>query len=1119
LPYAPSCKKIGKESVCKPYPHDGYKGMCPPANSEVVTRPEGSTGKKPEAVRVWLLGGFRVSVGSSTIEERRWRLRKAAALVKLLALAPGHRLHREQAMDLLWPDSGRKAASNSLRKALHAARRTLDPAGGSLYLASQDESLMLCPGGDLWVDVDVLEEAAATARRSRDPAAYRAAIDFYAGDLLPEDRYEEWAEDKRGELQRLYLDLLVELAKAYEERDQYGPVVEVLGKAVAREPTNEAAHLGLMRVYALLGRRAEALAQFERLEEALSMHLGAGPGAETIRLRDELVDGTFSPDRSQPGAQPSGQPLGEARHNLPAPRDSFVGRERELREVKRELAMTRLLTLSGPGGSGKTRLALEVARDLVGAYPDAVWLVELAGLSEPRLVPQAVAGALSIEEQPDRALVDTIVDALRHKRALLVLDNCEHLIGGVARLVDALLDSCQGVRVLATSREALRVRGEAVWAVPTLSAPTSSTMSTVEELESYESARLFAERACRRHRSFALSTASADAVGRICRLVDGIPLAIELAAAWVGTASVEQIAGRLAGSLELLRGGDRTASPRQRTMEGTLNWSYELLSDGEKALFGRSAVFMGGWTLDAIAAVGSGIGVDEGDVAGLIFGLAEKSLIVVEAVGDGTVRYRLLEPVRQYALAQLDKNGGLEATRRRHAEYFLGVAEEAETRWWEAEEVEWMSLLEEDHDNLRAALSWSLEHGEAETALRLAGALPVFWGARGHGSEGVSWLERVLDVGGDAPPAARAAALLGLGDLLRRSGFERAQAHLEEALELYEKIGNGWRTAQTLCMLGWVTSYRGDTVRARTLLEKGLALLRESGDRKLLPAFLGTLAAVELDAGDFERALSLWEESLAIERKRGSPVGISANLANMGYAELVRGDPERATALFDESLALAKEAKDQELVAGSLMGLGIAATLRGDPERAQAPLRESLAMQLEMGRMIDLAEDLEGLAEAAGALGQHLRAMRLWGAAVALREDIGVPWRPFERRLHEPQLAAARSRLDEAPRETAFGEGKAMGLEEAVEYALSEEPSTLESPDSEQTSAGIRADTLTRREEEVAALVARGLTNCQIATELSISEHTSATHVRRILKKLGFQSRAQISSWLTQQRP
>jgi DNA-binding CsgD family transcriptional regulator len=584
--------------------------------------------------------------------------------------------------------------------------------------------------------------------------------------------------------------------------------------------------------------------------------------------------------------------------------------------------------------------------------------------------------------------------------------------------------------------------------------------------------------------------------------------------------AVEQVAQKLEDSLDVLGGGSRTATARQRTLRATLDWSHDLLSEGERALFRRLSVFAGGWTLAAAEAVCSGDDIEKGNVLDLLSGLVDKSLVVAAASTGGAVRYRLLEPVRQYALAQFDKSGGLEAARRRHAEYFLGLAEEAQPRLQGPEETAWMNLLEEDHDNLRAALTWSLEHGEAETALRLSGALEEFWSACGHGSEGVSWLERALEVGGGAPPAARAVALLGLGDLLRRSGFERAQAHLEEARKLYEEIGDRWRTAQTLYLLGWVSHIRGDTTRARALYEEGLALVRESGDLRVVPAFLGGLAHMALDEGDFERALSLWEEALALERKRGSLAGISAKLGNMGYAELVRGDPERATALVDESLALAKEAKDQEMVAVCLMCLGIAATLRGDPERAQAPLRESLAMHLEMGRMIDLAEDLEGLAEAAGALDQHLRAMRLWGAAKALREAMGVPWRPAERRLHEPQLVAARARLDEATRETAFGEGKAMGLEEAVEYALSEEQTTTaSSPASDRSLVHEQASALTQREQEVAELIARGLTNRRIAEELFLSERTVHRHVSSVLRKLGVASREQVDTAMANRQP
>jgi DNA-binding SARP family transcriptional activator len=388
-------------------------------------RGHGSVGGKAEVLRIWLLGGFKVSIGSRPIENDAWRLRKAAALVKLLSLAQSHIVHREQAMDLLWPDSNRRSASNNLRQTLHAARRNLGPQTGSRYLISQDESLVLCPKGDLWVDVDAFEDAVATARRAKEPAAYRAALDLYGGELLPEDRYEEWAEGRREELRHTWLSLHVELARVYEERGEYERGIVALRRALLVEPNNEEMHAALMRLYAFSARPREALAQYERLREALSGQLGAEVGATTQRLRDEIAAGSFSP--AQHTIPLTEQPSGAGKHNLSAARTSFVGREREMVEVKRALAMTRLLTLTGTGGSGKTRLALEVARDLVGTYPDGVWLVELAPLSAPDLVAQEVAAALEVPERPGHPLTDTLVDTLQPKQTLLVLDNCEHL--------------------------------------------------------------------------------------------------------------------------------------------------------------------------------------------------------------------------------------------------------------------------------------------------------------------------------------------------------------------------------------------------------------------------------------------------------------------------------------------------------------------------------------------------------------------------------------------------------------------------------------------------------------------------------------------------------------------
>ena len=475
---------------------DAQELLMPPQRAgRVEEGPRDARLWRPETLRLWLLGGFRVSVGTRTVEEGAWRLRKAASLVKLLALAPSHHLHRERAMDLLWPEHGRHAAANSLSQALHAARSALGPDDAQVasgYLASQGEQLVLCPKGELWVDVEAFEEAAATARRSRDRAAYRAALNLYAGELLPKDPYEEWAEVPREGLRQLFLSLLVELGRLYEERGEYGPGIEALRRAVVEEPTREEAHIGLMRLYALGGRQAEALAQYARLEEFLSREMRAKPQGSSRALMEEIATGRFPPPH-RPLSPPKGGIFDPPRHNLPAPRTTFVGRDREIVEVKRALSMTRLLTLTGAGGSGKTRLALEVAMDLVGAYPDGVWLVELARLSEGDLVPQAVAAALGVKERPGQPLPVTLGEFLRAKQMLLVVDNCEHLLEATAGLVDILLDSCSRLRILSTSREALDVTGEVRWTVPPLSVPepqgttSSEDSSSSEELEGYES--------------------------------------------------------------------------------------------------------------------------------------------------------------------------------------------------------------------------------------------------------------------------------------------------------------------------------------------------------------------------------------------------------------------------------------------------------------------------------------------------------------------------------------------------------------------------------------------------------------------------------------------------------
>ncbi len=1033
---------------------------------------------KPETVRIWLLGGFRVSVGSRIVEGSRWRLKKAVSLVKLLALTRGHALHREQIMDVFWPDLDKKSAANNLRRVLHFARRALEPDAVNTaprYLLLQGDMLALCPDGQLWVDVEAFESAAVNARRSREPAAYRAAVELYAGELLPGDRYEEWTEERRWDLRARYVALLVELAGLHEEREDYGPAIETLRRVVSEEPAREEAHLGLMRLYAMNGQRQQALLQYQRLKEALATELEKEPDVGNQRLYEEILTGRFPQARSNLDRRAAKTLRGAAgKHNLPNSPSSFVGREQEMVEIKCSLAMTQLLTLTGAGGSGKTRLALEVARDFVGAYPDGVWLVELAPLSDGELVPQVAAEVLGVRERPDLSLSETLSNHLRSRRTLLILDNCEHLIGACARLTHMLLGACPKLKVLATSREALGVPGEAVWPVLPLTVPEDSS-STPERLAGYEAVRLFLERARSKLPAFELTSANSRAIVEVCRKLDGIPLAIELAAARVTALAVGQVAARLADSLRLLTGGERTAEPRHRTMRATLEWSYDLLGGPERKLFGRLSVFAGGWTLEAVEAIGEGGEIAHGEVLDLLSKLIDKSLVVAEGGPEDTLRYRMLEPVRQYGRLRLKNNGEAERVRQRHAEYYLAFVERAEPELSRSRQRLWLERLEEEHDNLRAALSWFLErtpepNGPA-LGLRMAAALWRFWSLRGHKTEGRGWLEKGLS-GSDASPAVRAKALSGLG---------------------------------------WITLFQGDYDIAITSLEESLALFEELNDKSGAAVSFTHLGYAALHRGDIGKVGSLRQKAEKLRQELEDPEATAYLLLFLGSATMEE-DLGRAAALLEEGLALYQGLGDTRCISVCTFTLGMIASERGDFERAAALLREGLPVAQGHGDNLGIAYYLWGLGGVAAGEEQLVRAARLWGAAEALRETLGLrlSYLDLAHSSYEERLAAARSQVDEAAFEAAFSEGRAMSPEQALEYALGEEEPPPPATPGPQRDPDRATDSLTRREREVALLAARGLTNRRIASELSISEHTVANHLRNILKKLGLRSRAQI---------
>ncbi len=747
-------------------------------------------------------------------------------------------------------------------------------------------------------------------------------------------------------------------------------------------------------------------------------------------------------------------------NNLPLQLSSFVGRGREISEVRKLLSDNRLLTLTGPGGSGKTRLALEVAKALVEAFESGVWLVELASLSDPDLVAQAVASALGVREQPNRTLIETLADVLSEKELLLILDNCEHLVGACARLAEALLRSCPNLRILATSREVLGVAGEISWPVPPLSLPDSRHSPSIEELSGYEAVRLFVERASAVLPSFALTGQSAQAVVEVCRTLEGMPLAIELAAARTRVLSLAQISERLDECFRLLRTESRTAVPRQRTLRATIGWSYELLSREEQSLFQRLSVFAGGFTLEAAESVCSGERIERDEVLDLLSHLVDKSLVGMNE-REGEARYRLLETIRQYGQEKLLESEAVQAVKTRHATFFLELAEEIEPRINGADRRMWLERLEVEHDNLRAALRWAQE-SSPETGLRLAGALWWFWLHRGHVGEGRRWLEGLLEQAG---PSVRTAAL-----------------------------------AKALCGAGWLAYAQGDLATARPRLEQSVAVYWETDDKRGLAYALGFLPVVLAYQGDFAPADSAAEESVRLFREVGDQWGLAIALTDRGVVAEARADYDLANGFFEESATILRKLGDRWALSLPLRHLGIVASRQGDYVRAEELYKDSLVQCREVGEKWLISLCLEELAGVAGAQGAYARAARLWGAEETLRERLGASVRALYRADYEHGVRAAKRELGEKAFAAAWAEGRAMTLEEAVSYALQEVKGRAPAP---RYPAG-----LTDREVEVLRLVARGLTDAQVAEELFLSRRTVNAHLRAIYGKLEVNSRA-----------
>ncbi|MGE5407194.1 MAG: BTAD domain-containing putative transcriptional regulator [Syntrophothermus sp.] len=939
-----------------------------------------------KVLRVGLLGSFSVAINGEVVPEGVWRLRKAKTLVKLLALAPGRRLHSDEIGELLWPERDPAAMRNNLHQAIYAARRALGTVGleGGRCLELREDVLALCPEDPPWIDVVAFEAAAARARETRDPAAYREALELWRGELLPEDRYEDWSRTRREALNELRVALAIELAEMEAASDP-GSAIDLLRETTVEEPLHEPARRALMRLYAEAGRRHEALAQFQELKRALRREFEDDPDQETRRLYQEILTRGDRPagDGQVPSSATTGAALDGGR--LPGQLSSFVGRERELGELSAMLGSSRLLTLTGAGGCGKTRLGIELARRHADDFPAGVWSVELAALMEPSLIGPAIAQAMDVRLASDRAPEVALARHIGERTQLLLLDNCEHLVEPVAHLVEALLQRCPNLSVLATSREPLRVPGEVTWRVPSLSLPDLRGSLAADRVDA-ESVGLFAERARQARPDFALDDENAPAVAALCHRLDGMPLAIELAAARVGAMTPAQIVDRLDHSLDLLSTGERTAMTRQQTLRATLAWSFDLLEAEELVLLRRLAVFAGGFGLEAAEDVCGEPPLRRGEAVDLLGRLADKSLVQVESA-RGSSRYRLLETVRQYSRERLEEVGEAEAFERRHREWYLDLAESDPTPEGDLPAGDRLHLLDLERDNLRAALASAME-ADPQVGLRLSVALWRFWLMRGYLAEGYGW----LDDGLSAAPgrtaararALRAACLIGL----RRGVHDRLHEFGAESVAIFEELGSPTgmldaaevATAYRLIVSppaeieellerfeglrsdevpearprAWAAHSRGigDWLRrrygpARVQLEAALEGTRAmAGDPRpaLWPLSYG-LISVEPEVG---YPLLLHEDTVLVGRRVAGEAAAAYVLVNLAAVDRAEGRFGAAAELIEESLLRFRHLGDAHGEAYALNATGNLARSSGDYEGGRAALEASLRLREEI---------------------------------------------------------------------------------------------------------------------------------------------------------------------------
>jgi predicted ATPase/DNA-binding SARP family transcriptional activator len=919
-----------------------------------------------EMLEVKLMGMFDIRYDGKSVFISS---RAAQSLFVYLILNAGTLYRRKKLAGMFWPDATEEKARAYIRHELWRIRTTLS---SSEFLISNDIGVAFDSSADYWLDVQALEKL--TGAVTVDDLM--TGLSHYTGELLP-GFYDEWIIIEREHLQSVYERGMARLLELLESQRRWQDILEWAERWISLGHAPEAAFRALMHAYYELGHHSKVASTYERCVHGLA-ELGLEPSDETRALALKQTSTL----------------------NIPVPLTSFIGREKELTEIAGLLSKSRLVTLTGSGGVGKTRLAIQVVAEVLNLFPDGIWFFDLAFLNDAERVPNALTSVLGLRHTNDSMpfMLDILTGYLRSRTALLIFDNCEHLIEPCAELAGSLLQACQNLHILATSREAFRIAGEIPYRVPSLEIPKPDSKLTLNMLVKIEAVRLFVERAAAISPVFAIGLGLEDAriIAQICWRLDGIPLAIELAAARAEMLTVKQILKRLDDRFEFLTRGSHTTPPRHQTLRATIEWSYDLLSEQERILFRRLAVFVGGWTLEAAEEVCSGSGIHPSSVLDLLGQIVNKSLVVVETPNKGETRYRRLETIRQFAREKLFETPEAAQVQGRHLSYFLKKAEEIEPHLMDAEQSKWVDYLDLELDNIRLALEWSITNKMGEEALRLFGALGWFWHIRCHFQEGRDWVMRAIALKDKASKSAQARALRYAGNLYwANEDYSASIIFLRESLDLY----------------------------------------RELGDMKEVSTVLQALGVVEFARGDYGQARATLEESLSISRKVNNTAAMPRVLMHLAQFARMKEDYAAAWQYLHESLAICRQVQDDHLTTVVLQSMGDFALEQRNNLKAREYVQEALMICLKLKNKRTTAHSLLGLADALCAEARYAQSARLQGFVLTLFQEAESL---TESRFTEIEKTAdiLRLHLGDASYQKEFDLGKTLQLEQAIQIAL-----------------------------------------------------------------------------------